>query len=208
MSLLMAVGVWLAVDVALRPNLGPRGGRLAAGLGFATWNPVLAAAAGVAFAGASAKGRLRQRRLEREAADADVSVLADLTVLGLRAGLPFASAVGVAADHVAPKLRIEVRGMLRVAAKEGLAASLETVDGRARRLYRLAGRAVVTGAPLAASIGALAEELRREDHAKRLIAARRLPVRLLFPLALLILPGFLLLLVGPTLLGAVERLTS
>ena len=37
-------------------------------------------------------------------------------------------------------------------------------------------------------------------------AARRLPVRLLVPVALLMLPGFVVLTAGPALLGAAERL--
>jgi hypothetical protein len=38
--------------------------------------------------------------------------------------------------------------------------------------------------------------------------ARRLPVRLLLPLALLILPGFVLLAVGPAVLQGLARLGS
>ena len=43
-------------------------------------------------------------------------------------------------------------------------------------------------------------------HAERITVARRLPVRLLLPLALLILPGFVVLAVGPAVLQALARL--
>jgi hypothetical protein len=55
-------------------------------------------------------------------------------------------------------------------------------------------------------VAALVVEQRAEERARAVAAAKRLPVRMLFPLALLILPGFLVLTVGPTLLSAFDRL--
>jgi tight adherence protein C len=78
--------------------------------------------------------------------------------------------------------------------------------GPATALLALADRALVTGAPLLASIDGYATSLRRDERAAAVEKARRLPVKLLFPLALLILPGFLLLTVGPALLAGLDRL--
>ncbi len=73
-------------------------------------------------------------------------------------------------------------------------------------LFVVARRALATGAPLAPAVSGYATALRNEERSRQLTAARRLPVKLLFPLALLILPGFLLLTVGPAVLGSLERL--
>ena len=72
------------------------------------------------------------------------------------------------------------------------------------------GRVVKTGQVLARIGTDLLEVSLREAQAEqttaRLEAARRLPVRLMLPLALLILPGFVVLAVGPALLEALDRL--
>lgn len=70
----------------------------------------------------------------------------------------------------------------------------------------VARRALSTGAPLIPAVSGHAARLRDEERSRQLSAARRLPVKLLFPLALLILPGFLVLTIGPAVLGSLERL--
>ena len=67
-------------------------------------------------------------------------------------------------------------------------------------------RALSTGAPLQPAVSGYATTLRNEERSRELNAARRLPVKLLFPLALLILPGFLIVTIGPAVLGSLDRL--
>ncbi len=176
---------------------------LAAGVVVA-WPPT----AGLAVAAAAVAGARRRaaRRTGSARSEADVTVLAELTLLGLSAGLTFAAALAAASRHVSSDLAGEVRQVLRRGRATGLTAALEQGAGGAVRLYRMAGRAVATGAPLLPAVAAFVDERRHADHAARLAAARRLPVRLLLPLALLILPGFVVLTAGPALLGAVDRL--
>ncbi|MGI9648528.1 MAG: type II secretion system F family protein [Acidimicrobiia bacterium] len=164
-----------------------------------------------AMAGAAAMGLLRARRrlhirrtIVRDAA-ADVGLLAELTGLGLSAGLGLSQALSAARPFVHPRLAEEVDGVLRRAAHGGLAAALAGASGHGRRLYLLAARSVVTGAPLASAMDAFVAEAAAEERSAQLEAARRLPVRLMLPLALLILPGFVLLTVGPAVLAALER---
>ena len=52
----------------------------------------------------------------------------------------------------------------------------------------------------------LADQLHADLAAHRLAAVRKLPVAMLFPLTLLILPGFLLLTVAPALFDAFAAL--
>jgi hypothetical protein len=83
---------------------------------------------------------------------------------------------------------------------------LTAVDGTAAPLYRALGRAALSGAPLREAISRLAEQLHRDRAGAREQAVRRLPIVMLFPLTLLILPGFVLLTVAPALLGTFGRL--
>ncbi len=164
---------------------------------------MIAAAATVVALGA---GRLLRARRAKAAGAGDVLLLGELVALGLTAGLPFTAALDAAVPHLSPPLAGEVGDVLRRIHHRGAAAVLETAGGRARALYRVAGRAALTGAPLLDAVLGLVDRLRGEERARRLAAARRLPVLMLLPLALLILPGFLLLTVVPALLEAVSRL--
>ena len=149
--------------------------------------------------------RLRNRRIAGHEAGGDVAMLAELVGLGLSAGLGLSQALTAARPFVHSDLSYEVGAVLRQAAHGGLATALAEASGRGRRLYLLTARAVVTGAPLAPAVDAFVAESAAAERAAQLESARRLPVRLMLPLALLILPGFVLLTVGPTVLAALER---
>lgn len=185
-------------------------GRKATWLGMTTAIIVMAPIPGAALVAAAGVLWRRQRwvasRETARRADAEVALLAELTGLGLTAGLPLTSALAAAAEETGALLADEVRGVLRRARVQGIGVALGTSAGRAQSLYRLAARAVVTGAPLRPAVAAFADQARSEERANRLAAARRLPVRLLLPLSLLILPGFVLLSLGPALVEALERL--
>jgi tight adherence protein C len=150
--------------------------------------------------------RFRRRRREVEAIESEVTMLGELVALGLGAGLTFPGALARAVPAVAPSLRSEVEGVLRRARRDGAAAALEAATGHAARLYALSGRALATGAPLLPAVDAFVTERRDAERRRAQARVRRLPVRLMFPLAFLILPGFLLLTLGPALAGALERL--
>ncbi|MBU1226948.1 MAG: type II secretion system F family protein [Actinobacteria bacterium] len=138
--------------------------------------------------------------------DGGALLLADQVALALRAGLTLEGALREARPDLPEALAGEVGHLLREARLGGLGRALASAGGAGERLYRITDRAVRTGAPVGPAVEALAEELRHEDHARRAAEARRLPVRLLLPLALLILPGFVLALVGPALVSSLARL--
>lgn len=171
---------------------------------------VLAPVAGLALV-AIVLARHRWRRARRVGdlqadADADVALLADLLGLGLTAGLSLRAAIDIAAQQVAGPLREDLAVLCRRVDQSGLAAGLAGTRGRLEELARVAAGAAVSGAPLATAIAAFSKTRRHADHALRMESARRLPVRLLLPLALLILPGFVLLAVGPAVLQGLARL--
>ena len=132
-------------------------------------------------------------------------VLAELVGLALSAGLTLSQALRAAGPLVDPAIRREVGRVLRQATRGGLGNALAAATGHGRRFFVLVAHAVVTGAPLAPAVDWFVREAAAERRTVRLEAARRLPVRLMLPLALLILPGFVLLTVGPTVLAALER---
>ena len=151
------------------------------------------------------RARAVRRRHVREA-EADVIVLAELVSVGLAAGLGFSAVLRRAAEGLAPEIRQEVADVLRAATTTGLAAALTMASGRCRGLFRLAARAVDTGAPVGAAAEAFVDDAIDEQRSNDLANARRLPVKLVFPLAFLILPGFMLLTVGPAVLSSGRRL--
>ena len=142
----------------------------------------------------------------RRDADADTVVLADLVALGVGAGKTMRGALAAARPHLHPGLAVEVDALLADMDRSGSAPALISVGGRLGDFGRVVAAAVTSGAPISTAITAHAERLRHARHAERVSAARRLPVRLLLPLALLILPGFVVLAVGPAVLQALARL--
>ena len=130
----------------------------------------------------------------------DEAALAELTALGLSAGLTFSAAANAAATAVPGEASLRLRRALRVGG--GTDGNTADDDG----LMIVVRRALSTGAPLQPAVSGYATTLRNEERSRELNAARRLPVKLLFPLALLILPGFLILTIGPAVLGSLDRL--
>lgn len=189
----LLIGAWpRATDAVRWIGVGAMAAVIHPALGMLA--PIILLAAGVAARrGSASRGT-------------EVLPLADQVALGLRAGLTMEGALREAGTDLAPAMTGEVMGVLRAARHSGLGPALAGASGSGERLFRITADAVQTGAPLAPAVEALAGELRHEDHASRMAAARRLPVRLLLPLALLILPGFVLVVIGPALLGSLARL--
>ena len=186
----------------------PTGTRLVAAAGVATGlsNPV--AGAGVAVVWFSLRRRrvLRERRLARRRAEAEIELLTHSMLIGLSGGLSPAAALLLARETLESRLRDEVDQVLRRSVQEGLAASLVNSRGVAGRLFRQVGAAQLSGAPLGLALTALATEHRAAVRAEAVERARRLPVRMVLPLTLLMLPGLLILMVGPLVLPSMVRL--
>ena len=75
-----------------------------------------------------------------------------------------------------------------------------------RRLAVSLGRSQRLGTSVGSTLRSVAEDLRADRRARAEEAARRAPVKMLFPLVFLILPAFLLLTVGPVVLATVRSL--
>lgn len=149
--------------------------------------------------------KLRRHR-ERQAA-VDLVTCARTLLVGLTAGLPLAAALAMTDGQVGPIVGGELTRVLRTARREGVAAALSGSEGRLTRplLSRLA-LAQASGAPMSEAVAAFLNETRATRRTQALERVRRLPVALMVPLGLLILPGFVVLFVGPIVLGSLVDL--
>lgn len=127
------------------------------------------------------------------------SVLAflEMAALAVSSGLSFPQAAAMAAVEVGGEVGTAATRILR-----GIASADRTLE----RTFAMAQRAAQSGAPLLPTLDAYIAELRAAESYACLERVRKLPVKLLFPLALLVLPGFLLLTVGPVVAGSLQRL--
>jgi Flp pilus assembly protein TadB len=162
--------------------------------------------------------RLRSRPPGRGVGDEAVALAADLLAMAVAAGLtPYLAlelGARTAPDPVAARLAAVVEateGGLRLA--EALdAATLDagTLDVGAptspalRRLFALLASSERSGSPAEEPLRRLATSLRADVRRRAMARARTIPVRLLFPLVLLVLPAFLLLTVAPVVLASVH----
>jgi tight adherence protein B len=146
------------------------------------------------------------RRIDTNAR-ADVIVCARTLLVGLAAGLPLPATLDLAATQVGEVVAAELARVLRSARRHGVAAALAASDGRLTRplLSRLA-LAQASGAPMSDAVAAFLSESRAIRRSAALEKVRRLPVSLMVPLGLLILPGFVVLFVGPIVLGSLVDL--
>lgn len=146
----------------------------------------------------------RRRELAREIA---VPELVDLLRLASGSGASVHQVLDRIAEHEPPEFSEALRRVRhRVARGDRLGDALDHLvdSGAAVRPVAAALRsAAFDGIPLGPALDRVAADarLRRRRHAE--IAARRLPVKLLFPLIVCILPAFGLLTVVPLLLAAV-----
>ncbi|MEN8237814.1 MAG: type II secretion system F family protein [Actinomycetota bacterium] len=180
------------------------------------WAYVLIATAGVLlnpFLGIGAAAsivfvrRWRVIAAKREAAGQhrhDVLVALDLVSLATTAGLPFHHAVSLASREIGGALAGDLdRAVSRVDA--GLDHALGS--GPLARAFDAARRSALSGARLGGTLVDLAKEVRADEAAAERERIERLPVKLLFPLAFLILPGFVLVAVVPSIVSGISSLS-
>lgn len=141
----------------------------------------------------------------------DLPEVVDLLTLALGAGLNVPLAVDAVGRRGTGPLAAEM-ALAAATTRRGqrLADALDDVTSRCgeqvRPLMSLLASGERYGVPLGESLDRLAVDVRatRRRHAEE--AARRLPVRMLFPLVVCILPAFALLTLGPLLLTSFRNL--
>jgi tight adherence protein C len=175
----------------------------------ATAGPAVAIVAGACVFGAVANSRRSAERARRqEIADAMPDAI-ELLVMCIHAGLTPTQAVGELARLAPPPVRPGFRATeQRLHRGAGFAEALSELTGHcgptALALVSALGTAVRDGLPLAPVLDRLTDEASAGRRRAGEAAARRLPVRLSFPLVVCTLPSFVLLAIAPAVLGALS----
>jgi pilus assembly protein TadC len=102
----------------------------------------------------------------------------------------------------------ELRRAARMATVAGLGAAQASQHGPLRGVLAQLGRAQRSGSSLEGTLTRLLDQQLAEERAHRLARARALPVKLMIPLTMVMLPGLVLLLYAPSLLGTIRDLAG
>lgn len=201
---LVAVAVLIYGLLYARPHRT----RVLAGLGGAMTllNPFAGVGVGLAWFSLHRRRVLRERRMTRERAEQEIELLTHSLLIGLSGGLSPRAALALSRESLHSELGEEVDAILRSSVREGLATSLLNATGVGGRLFRQVGAAQLSGAPLSLALTSLAVEHRAAARSRAMEAARRLPVKMMVPITLLMLPGLLILMIGPLVIPSVARL--
>jgi pilus assembly protein TadC len=193
------------------PVLDARARRLAAAVvGGAVGYVVLPPTAPLLAVGAWAVPVVRSRRRARapvEAVRRALPEVVDLLGLAVGAGLTVPMAVtAVARRHDGPIADELARAVAEAGHGRRWADALDDAGTRLGPAARPVLAALVAseryGAPLADALVLLAAEARADRRRRAEESARRVPIKLLFPLVLCVLPAFVLLTLAPLLAGA------
>jgi tight adherence protein C len=174
--------------------------------------PPMLLAAGLAFVLAAPALHTRRERARR--ADAVVRSLpevVDLFHLAIASGLTVPLAVdAVVRRSDGPLVEELALALDEVALGSRLGDALHDVPARAGEVTRPLVAALVAsdryGAPLAEALARLATEVRADRRRRAEEAARKVPVKMLFPLVCCVLPAFGLLTLAPLIAGALAAL--
>jgi len=196
-----------AVIVALLVIIGDQRALAVAAVvtGFAVAGaPVAFGVAGAIVMVVAARRGSARRRLVIDA-EQDELVALDLIAIGVAGGASVSHALEIARSVVGP----DVGGDLSRIARHRIAGiGSEPRSGGLRSMVAAVRRSEVMGTSLAPELAAIAATARSDRDVAARERLARLPVKLLFPLTLLTLPGFVLMTVGPVVLASLLRLTQ
>lgn len=153
----------------------------------------------------------RDTHAHQAAVIGDLPEVTDFLLVAVQAGLTVQGAIGAAATWLpgpvpAAFARMVTRVELGAPLADELAGLPDDLGEAVRPLVRVLTASVRYGTPTVAALARVADAVRvdRRRHAEA--SARRVPVKLLFPLVTCILPAFALLTVVPVLAGSLLSL--
>jgi tight adherence protein C len=161
----------------------------------------------IAFLGWWMPARILRERANQRMNEIDYQLpeLIDLLVVTIEAGLGFVGSLQMAAARLRPPLGEEIQLTLQeqsmgLSIQEALLNMLDRCDTPSMRSFV---RSIVQGESLGVSTGQimrdLAQEMRRRRRAVAQERAQKAPIKILFPLVLLIFPAMFVILLGPAL---------
>lgn len=180
---------------------------LLASAGLVLGGPALALLCGVATYALARFGTKKQARPPvRALVRPPVRLVLILALVELRSGASVLAALQRTAQSLPEDA--ELQKVTRLATVVGLTRAVEDADPRLRPIVAQLARAQRSGASLSATVHRMLEKDLADERARRMSAARSLPVRLMIPIALLMLPGLMLLLYAPSLYALFNDLTG
>jgi tight adherence protein C len=156
----------------------------------------------------------RRARFRMDAVDRSLPDLIDMLVSTVEAGLGLGAALQLASGRFEGPLGQELRLMMQ---QQRMGRTLgETLDQFLVRIETPSTRSFVRslsqGETLGVSVGSilrgLAEEMRKRRRKSAEEQAQKAPVKMLFPLAFLVLPAFGVVILGPAVINIVHTLGS
>jgi tight adherence protein C len=170
----------------------------------------------IAFLGWWLPLRILQERARQRLADIDYNLpeLIDLLVVTIEGGLGFVGSLQTAAGRIGGALDQELQLTLQeqsmgLSIQEAMLNMLARCDTPSMRSFV---RSIVQGEALGVSIGQimrdLAHEMRRRRYAAAQEKAQKAPIKILFPLVLLIFPAMFVILLGPAIFMFVKGIGS
>lgn len=168
--------------------------------------PLQAAAVGALVAALSRfrRGAARSREL-RDRDDAALEA-AELVALGLSGGQSVGAAHRLAASHSRASIRPALEELVESMELRGVTNALAGDAGPTHEASDVLRGAASSGAPALPALEAHIRQAHHRRHMEAVERTRRLPIRLLLPLTLIVLPGFVLITVGPTIVDSLARL--
>jgi tight adherence protein C len=168
----------------------------------------------VAALAASAMPHLLERRAARKfdaAVRRELAEVIDLLGVAVSAGLSIRLAIEAVTHRGNGPIARELLAVLgRADRGEALADALEHLPEQCGASTRPLASALISaeryGSPVTAALERLASDARASERREGEVAARRVPVQLLFPLVFCVLPAFALLTLGPLIAGASDAL--
>lgn len=136
----------------------------------------------------------------------DVLLVARLLTLAISAGHPLGTALQDVRARLPESARPAVDDVLARARSAGLARSLAETTGPLDELAGRLARAHITGASVAPVLDAYVALVQDARRARAVEDARTIGVKLILPLTLLLLPGFIALVIAPFVLEQLDGL--
>lgn len=149
---------------------------------------------------------IASKRSRRDQALSELGVLARVLLMGVSSGQSLHGALVTANREVVGGVGDHVSSVLKQFRTSGMAAALVSVAGPATPLFVQLAGASASGGPSSPVIASFLHEHLATAKAHRLAEMRKLPIKLTIPLTLLILPGCVLLFVGPSFVRGVADL--
>lgn len=172
---------------------------------------LVASSAGLCWVAPAMLVRSRARRRMNEI-DRSLPELVDVLIATLEAGLGFAGSLQLVADRFAGPLGQELRLTLSeqsmgLSSERALDHLLERCDTPSVRAFvRAVQQGELLGVSIATTMRNLATETRKRRRQNAHAEIQRAPVKLLFPLILLIFPALLIVILYPAAVRLVEQL--